>query len=596
MYDQLISDNDLVKAMNLKQGAGKMLLPTVKFFLKIDRINHIYNELRDLKGQDFFDAALKKLEIEYETETDISQVIPSSGPFIVVANHPLGGIDGIILLKLISEVRPDFRLLGNFLLEQIEPLKDYILPVNPFEDFKSARSSFTGLRNGLKHLKDGHCLGIFPAGEVSSFQLRDMKVTDRVWQTSAVKFIRNAGVQVIPVYFKGSNSSAFYLLGLIHPLLRTARLPSEMLLNRKKKIAIKFRSPVSPKVISRFTSVSSLTHYLRAKTYQGGKSVEIEAFFRSRAMRTNQAPEKIADSAGNTIIETELQNLDKQYHLFKQGNFSVFCAPYERIPFTIGEIGRLREITFREVGEGTNKSSDLDEYDLHYYHLILWDEASKKIAGSYRIGIGKEIISNYGRAGFYISSLFRLKKKFEPFLKESIELGRSFIIKEYQRHPLALALLWKGILMIIENNSFISSIIGPVSISNKYSKKSKSLIVNYLTRNHFDSSMASMCQPRKKFRTGKKLSKANEILLSGIENNLKTLDLCIDELQKGFTVPVLLKKYLSMNGKVIGFNTDPDFNNCLDALVFARIDEVPAIMLSGLKRESGLPASEAGGN
>jgi putative hemolysin len=249
------------------------------------------------------------------------------------------------------------------------------------------------------------------------------------------------------------------------------------------------------------------------------------------------------------------------------------------------EIGRLREVTFRDVGEGTNKSFDLDQFDLHYNHLIIWDNAKKQLAGSYRIGKGKDILSQYGKNGFYISSLFKIKKAFYPVLEEAFELGRSFIVKEYQRQPFSLVLLWKGILCYLMKNPEYSYLIGPVSISNDFSKKSKSLIVQYLRKNHFNLQLSDYIKPRKKFRIHKKLLKDNELLIEGMDKNLKILDLYINEFQPSYSVPVLLKKYLQLNGKIIGFNIDPDFNNCLDGLMVVKIADIPSLILDKLGKE-----------
>jgi putative hemolysin len=301
--------------------------------------------------------------------------------------------------------------------------------------------------------------------------------------------------------------------------------------------------------------------------------------------RRNRVPETLIEPVKKELILSDLNNLHGQHFLFSQGSFSVYCAPYKYIPNLIIEIGRLREITFRGVGEGTNKSIDLDHFDLHYYHLIIWDNVKKQLAGSYRLGKGKDILGQFGKKGFYISSLFKIKKAFYPVLQESFELGRSFIVKEYQKQPFSLVLLWKGILCFLMKNPEYKYLIGPVSISNTFSKKSKSLIVQYLRKNHYDYQLSDYVRPRKKFRIQKKLLKDNELLIGGMEKNLKILDLFIHEFQPSFSVPVLLKKYLQLNGKIIGFNIDPDFNNCLDGLMIVKIEEIPPHILDNLGKE-----------
>ena len=580
----LIDDSDLIQILNINKEAEKWIIPSVKRLLKKNDINRIYSEITSIKGLDFIDSVLNRLKIKYSTDEDFDRLIPKSGPFIIVANHPWGGVEGLVLLKLICEIRPDFKFQGNFLLNQIKPIEEYILPVNPLERFKSAKSSYTGLKRSFEHLSEGKCLGIFPAGEVSSFRLRDFKITDRQWQKSAIKFIQKAGVPVIPVYLKGYNSSAFNFFGCIHPFLRTVKLPSEILNKSHKKLKIEIRKPISPGIIKKFTSVSSLTHYLRAKTYTPSDGIIIEKIFKSKPFNKIYPPEEIIDRVDISLLKSDIKKLSKDNILFSQGGFSVLCVTFQDIPNLINEIGRLREITFREIGEGTNKSLDIDKFDLHYNHLLLWDNNKQQLAGSYRIGKGSDILDNFGRKGFYISTLFKIKKALDPVLKESLELGRSFIVKEYQRLPLSLALLWKGIFMFLNKYPAYQYLIGPVSISNDYSFKSKSMMVQYIKRNHFDTSFSTSCKPRKKFKISPYLYQYNEHIISGIENSLQAIDLYITDIEKMHSIPVLLKKYLQMNGKVIGFNVDPDFKNCLDALIIVKISDIPLRLLENLSK------------
>jgi putative hemolysin len=581
----LINDSELRKILKIKESQGKWFVALVRMFLGIEKLNQIYNENHTLSGLEFIDSILNKLKIKYSISDESITNIPATGPFIIISNHPLGGIDGLLLLKIICEIRPDFKLQGNFLLHKIEPVRNYILPVNPFGNFKSAKSSYSGIKAALTHLKDGKSLGIFPAGEVSSYQIKDFKITDRQWQKSSIHFIQKAGVPVIPIYFQGFNSLLFYLLGQIHPILRTARLPSEIFNKGKQTVKIQVRKPIKSKTISSFTNLECLTQFLRIKTYSLNKSVKIETFFKFKQQRKEKPKQAIIKPIAIELIQSDLNTLTNEYLLFSHGSFSVYCAPFNLIQNIIQEIGRLREITFREVGEGTNKSVDLDPFDIYYNHLIIWDNEKKQIIGSYRIGKGKDILNQYGRNGFYISTLFKMKREFDTILDQSIELGRSFIIKEYQRHPLSLFLLWKGILWYLMNNPDYHYLIGPVSISNDFSKRSKSLIVQFINGNYFDYKLSAYIKPRKKFRISKKVIKMNNIILDGIDNNLKTLDLYINEFQPDLSIPVLLKKYLQINGKIIGFNTDPDFNNCLDGFMLVNVSDIPFEMLDHLGRE-----------
>jgi len=374
------------------------------------------------------------------------------------------------------------------------------------------------------------------------------------------------------------------LIRYIQPVVKRDHIPIKRNYKGNLVINIQIRKSIQPKIINCFTSEESLGQYLRAKTFHLNEVEKIESFFKKYLYKKRKIKSEIIDSVDIQLLRSELIKLDYKYHLLTQGDFSIYCAPFREMPNIVREIGRLREITFREVGEGTNNSIDLDPYDIYYNHLIIWNNTKGQIAGAYRIGNGREIISQYGKNGFYICSLFKIKKDFKNILEKSIELGRSFIIKEYQRHPLVLFLLWKGILTYLKKSPEYDYLIGPVSISNDYSKNAKSMIVQFIYDNYFDKQLASYIKPRKKVRISGKVKKNNKIILNGIDNNIKTLDLLIQEFQPSLSVPVLLKKYLQMNGKIIGFNVDSHFNNCLDGLILARIDEIPQEMINNLSR------------
>jgi hypothetical protein len=266
------------------------------------------------------------------------------------------------------------------------------------------------------------------------------------------------------------------------------------------------------------------------------------------------------------LLQKDITPLREDYRVWVEKNYEVFIVPTSLIPNVIREIGRLREITFRDIGEGTNKSTDLDEYDIYYNHLFIWDTEAKLIVGAYRLGLGNEIFYSYGKKGFYISELFKIKSQFAPVLKKSIELGRSWIRKEYQQKPLPLFLLWKGILKYLIDNPKYRYLIGPVSISNSFSTFSKSLIVDYINRNHFDHELAKYIRPRKKFKVD--LGHLDsDVLLSG-EDNFKGLDNLISEVEtRNIKVPVMLRQYIALNAKIISFNIDPKFSDCLDGFL-----------------------------
>jgi putative hemolysin len=327
-----------------------------------------------------------------------------------------------------------------------------------------------------------------------------------------------------------------------------------------------------------------LGRYLRSKTYCLDSGIEVKRFF-DYSLKTEPQPQPIVEPQPSEKIISEINGLRKENLLFTIKNYAVFCAPSGQIPVIMNELGRLREITFREVGEGTNQSTDVDEFDLYYDQLIIWDNDGQQIVGGYRIGKGADIFDQFGIKGFYTQSLFKMKSGFEETLKQSLELGRSFIVKEYQRKPLPLFLLWKGILYFLLKNPEYRYLIGPVSISNTYSGISKELIIRYIMANFFDYKRAAFVKPRNRF----KVTTNDQHLNTALENmtpDLHSLDKFIGDIdQYNSGLPVLLKKYLGLNAKIVAFNVDPKFNDCIDGLLILDIFDVPKTTVESLLKE-----------
>lgn len=568
---ELTTKNEFAKAINLPKIKMEMLAPPLMKLLKIDTLNKIYENNHRLQGIDFVNAVLKECKVNFSIDETELKNIPKEGPFIVAANHPFGGIDGLIMLKLIATARPDFKMLANFILNKIKNIEPFIIPVNPFKSLSQYNDyNPAGIKAALTHLANGCAVGIFPAGEVSAFQMNGAKIADLEWNPVIGKLIFKAKAPVIPIYFHGSNSILFNTLSLVHPTLGTARLPGELLNKQDEKIIVRIGKPVMPDDFEKFESSAHLLRFLRTKTYLLGSSIKVKKFF-NNPFKVKRKPKKIIDALPLRVIEKEITAFGEANLLAWQGDFEVYVACSAEIPNILKEIGRLREITFREVGEGTNRSIDVDEYDLYYHHLFLWDKKNRKIAGAYRIGTGKEIYEYYGKKGFYIHSLFRIKRPMVPILKKSLELGRSFVRKEYQQKPAPLFLLWKGILVYLKMNPQYNYLIGPVSISNDFSRISRRLIVDFIRKNHFDNELSKYVKPRKKFRY-----RAEKILISPKDKSIQSLDELISEIEPSHgAVPILLKKYLKLNAKLLGFNLDPKFNHSLDGFMVLDLKKVP---------------------
>ncbi|MCX6258021.1 MAG: lysophospholipid acyltransferase family protein [Bacteroidia bacterium] len=551
---------------------------------RVNKMNRVYSEIADKSGIDFINSVIKTLQLKYVFHSDEMKRIPATGPFIIISNHPFGGIDGLLLIKIISEFRNDFKLLTSSSYQKIHPLRHYFLPFNLSEPGKKKSTSFKEIKDIFNHLHEKGVLGIFPAGEISSYFADNYKITDREWNPELLRLIKKTRLPVIPVYFQGSNSWLFHVLGRIHPFLKSFSLPSELFNKKNKLINIRIGNPITVADQDGFPEISRYGRFLRAKTYSLGTTLEVKKFFK-RNLKSQRRPDPVADPIPSSEIIREINQVKKDYFLFNSRDYLVICAPSVEMPNIMNEIGRLREITFRDVGEGTNRSTDLDEFDLYYHQLVIWDEKEKKIVGAYRVGMGKDILSQYGLRGFYIHKLFKIHRKFLPVLNESIELGRSFIVKEYQKKPLSLFLLWKGILYFLLKHPEYRYLIGPVSISNEFSTFSKSLIVEFISSNFYDHNFAGYISSRKEFIVEQETDFDKNILFEKSNNDIDKLDKIIQDIEPTYRMPVLLKKYIKLNAKIIGFNIDPKFNNSLDGLIILDLFEVPHNVLESLSKE-----------
>ncbi|QNJ97661.1 GNAT family N-acyltransferase [Constantimarinum furrinae] len=575
----LVNAKEVAKAINVDKFGfiGTTMGWFLMKMLNISTMNKIYDRNKHLSDLEFINALLDEFEINFEIPEEDLKRIPKSGAFITISNHPLGGIDGILLLKLLLELRPDFKIIANFLLHRIEPLKPYVMPVNPFEDRKDVKSSVMGFKSAITHLRDGQPLGIFPAGEVSTY--RDGKlVVDRPWEVAAMKLVKKAEVPVVPIYFHAKNSKFFYRLAKLSDTLRTAKLPSELLTQKERVIKVRIGNPISVEDQQEHETLDAFTDFLRKKTYVLANPFQKKKLLENipKNLKLPKAPKKIAGPIPVAAMEAEidkLRNDDKRLLISK--NYEVFLAQADRIPNILQEIGRLREITFREVGEGTNNATDLDKFDSYYHHMFLWDNDSQKLAGAYRMGLGSQIFPKFGIDGFYLQDLFRFEPELYPMMSKSIEMGRAFIIKEYQQRPMPLFLLWKGIVHTTLRFPEHKFLIGGVSISNKFSEFSKSLMIEFMKSNYYDPYVAQYINPKKEFKV--KLKDADkDFIFDESEADLNKFDKIIDEVEPGsLRLPVLIKKYIKQNAKVVAFNVDPMFNNAVDGLMYIRIADLP---------------------
>ncbi len=582
---KVISKEDFSKAIHLDKIPMPGLAYLLMEIMKLNHVNEAFSRAQHLQGVAFIDKMLDILGIKVEFNENDLRNIPKKGAFIAIANHPYGGIEGLVLLKILCTVRPDAKLMANFLLKKIPNLSDYFIAVNPFENIDHS-SSISGIKNTLSLLGAGTPIGIFPAGEVSTYNLRKKHITDKMWHPVVGKLIVKAKVPVVPIYFHGNNGILFNVLSLIHPSLRTAKLPSELFNKQGHTIHLKIGKSIVPEDMPYMSNSTQLLSYLRARTYSLGTALENDKkLFNPRNLfRRLKRPKDIVPEIPSAILSSEVDKLRaSQFKVWEEKNYEVFICPVRNIPNIIKEIGRLREITFREVGEGTNKSTDLDSFDIYYHHLFIWDTELSRIVGAYRIGRGDDIFFSLGKNGFYVSQLFKIDEQFNAVLRKSLELGRSWVRKEYQQKPLPLFLLWKGILKYTIDNPQYRYLIGPVSISNMFSRFSKSLIVSYISKHHFDYEMSQHVKPKKRFKID--FSKIDSDLLLESNENIKSLDNLISDIEKTHQrIPVLLRQYLALNAKIVCFNIDPKFSDSLDGFLVVDMENIPQEMIEKLNK------------
>jgi putative hemolysin len=545
--------------------------------LRISAINNLYDNNKDKSDLDFLNGILNDCKIEFDIPEEDLKRIPKDGPFITISNHPLGGIDGVLLMKLLIEKRADYKIIANFLLHRFEPLKPYIMPVNPFESRKDAKSSIAGIKGALMHLRDGKPLGIFPAGEVSTY--RDGKLmVDKPWEDGAVRLIKKAKVPVIPIYFHAKNSPLFYLLSRISGTLRTAKLPSEVISRKKRVIKVRIGKPISVKDQEQYKDVPSFYEFIRKKTYMLANpfAKASQNILSAQNLKIPKRVKKITAQRSPDLFIKEVDELrDKGSRLLQSKNYEVFFASAKEIPNVLHEIGRLREVTFRDVGEGTSKAIDLDKFDRYYHHLFLWDNVKNELAGAYRMGLGKDIYKKYGINGFYIHTLFRIEPELYSMMQSTMELGRAFVSKNYQQKPMPLFLLWKGIVHTTLRYPKYKYLMGGVSISNQFSDFSKSLMIDFMKSHYYDPYVAQYIQPKKEYKV--KLKDADkDFVFDATKADMQKFDKIIDEIEPGsLRMPVLIKKYVKQNARLVAFNVDPKFNNAIDGLLYIKVAEIP---------------------
>jgi putative hemolysin len=538
-----------------------LLAPALDHLLALPALARSYHAIpRD--GGSFWDRALAALGVEYVV-SGAAPIVPATGPLIVAANHPFGGLDGLVLGSLVGRIRPDFKILGNSVLARIPELAPYLVPVGVSGSRAARTANVAALRAARRWLEAGGALGVFPAGEVSHLRRGDPAPIDPAWSPSIARLAARAAAPVLPIYFHGRNSRSFYLAGRIHPQLRTALLARELLRARGTTVRLDVGTLIPASRIQSFPDAEHASSYVRLRTYALASAVPIAA-------ATPQVP--IATPEPAAVLAGEIAALPGGRELASNGALTVVVGSAVELPHVVCEIGRLREIAFRAVGEGAGRARDLDAYDERYLHLLVWNRERQEIVGAYRLG--RTDAGTGSPADLYTSTLFDYDRTLLDELGPALELGRAFVRPEYQRDYSPLLLLWKGIGAYVARNPRYRVLFGTVSISREYQSLSQQILARFLYATSYRADLGRRIRPRTPppfLRDGRSAPH----ILGAVARTIADVGALVAEIESdGKGVPVLLRQYLKLNAKLLGFNVDEAFGGVLDGLMMVDLLDV----------------------
>lgn len=550
--------------------------------IPLDQAQELYARVRRSQdGLGVLETLLREMRIDLRVNDADLERIPRKGPVVAVANHPYGMLDGTVLAVVLSRVRSDVKVLTNFILKDVPELERYCIFVDPLQTPGAIDRNRRAMKQAMEWVERGGMLGIFPAGEVSHWQSPQAGIADPQWSDTATRIIRKTGAAALPIYFCGRNSLAFQVVGLLHARVRTAFLLHEFLQQSGKKVALRIGSAIPADSVASIPDDHQATEYLRWRTYllsqRGKQQVKIPQAVRAALPRKPQ--ESITPALPGELLACDINALPADRCLARNGDLAVYLAQAPEIPHLLQEIGRLREVTFREVGEGTGKRTDLDRFDRYYSHLLMWNKKNEELVGAYRAGNTSEIIASHGVEGLYTSTLFRYDRRLFEKMGPALELGRSFIRPEYQRQYAPLLLLWKGIARYVAARPDTPVLFGAVSISNAYNHASRELIYSFFESRRQGDALAEFVQPRSPFRPGR-LGRWDCRTVSHVLRDLEELSEPIADVElDGKGLPILLKQYAKVGGKLLGFNVDRKFSDVLDGLVVVDLRQTDAGVL-----------------
>lgn len=539
--------------------------------------NHIEEDWEAGSSDNFFKLACKHLNLNYELEG--LENIPKEGPCVIVSNHAHGMSDGLMFGDIAMKVRSDVRIVVNEFLHHVRGMRPYQITVDVYGGEAAKRANMQGMREMLRWLKDGHCLLVFPSGSAATWSWKDGRVIDDPWQTNISSIIRKTGATVVPMHFSGHNGLFFQTISVLAKGLRSNFLAREIIRDGKTLHKVKIGKPISPSTIAINETDEDLSDFLRLNSMML-RYPDLQKDEKQIAAADTKEP--IATPISADILEQEINALpaDCLCAVNEHAHLQVYAAEAAQIPNMMQEIGIQREITFRAVGEGTGKSIDLDEYDPHYVHLIMWNPQERVLVGAYRIGRTDVIMdSAKGFKGIYNSAFFKFSPKLQQILRRGIEMGRAFITPPFQRHPASLDTLWMGIGHYLFKHPEYRYLYGTVSVSSEYAPHTRSLILAYLQQHCMNPELAKEIKAYNPPKSLRLLSEDARLIKNGIKD-LRLLCDMVSHLEKDAkSIPVLLRQYLRLGGEMLSFGIDEDFGGTLDGLVLVDMCKAPERIL-----------------
>ncbi|GAB3361227.1 bifunctional ornithine lipid synthase OlsF [Lysobacter tyrosinilyticus] len=536
---------------------AKPLLRAIGRWSKFDLIAGFLERSGHLRDFDFVRGALEFLQARYDAEPTQLRRIPASGRLLIVANHPSGALDALALLDAVGQVRHDVKIIANDLLSALDPLAGLLLPIR-IVGGKPSTESLSAIEQALR---EERCVIIFPAGEVARLGLRG--VTDGRWRRGFLRFARATRTPVLPVRIEARNSALFYGASALFKPAGTALLAREMFARRARSITLRVGHPLQ---LPEDGSAAELLRQVRRELHTIGTRHERPA---------PVGPEPLVEAVDPAQVRAGVEAMESLGQTFdgKQIRVGRLAAGSP----LLREIGRLREHTFRAVGEGTGLRLDVDLYDSWYEHIVLWDEAAEKIAGAYRLARGATVLPERGLAGFYTASLFDYAHDALPRMHQGMELGRSFVVPEYWGSR-SIDYLWQGIGAYLLRHPEVRYLFGPVSISAALPVDAREQIVAYYARYYGAPERCAASKQPFVYRAappqfGDELDAATAFRV--LKNNLDAL---------GTSLPMLYKQYTELcepgGARFLAFGVDPAFSDSVDGLI-----EVDMHRLRPKKRE-----------